>query len=96
MCICGKGMHCIATASIFANAKKDDDSNSRNKNGFSLKCKLLAIFLILTNVPVAFYTGLVHQRGTIDVMRGLEGNIVDDSNTSILFLMPCHSTPYYR
>lgn len=94
MLICGKGMHYISTASSCTNSKKDDDLS---KNCYlSFKGKLLAIFLILTNVPVALYTGLIHQRGTLDVMKALEGKAMDTSNTKVLFLMPCHSTPFYR
>ena len=99
MFICGMGMHRMASAGLFRNLKKNDDLKNDNlhRNCYlSFKSKLLAIFLILTNVPVALYTGLIHQRGTLDVMRALEENIRDKTNTSILFLMPCHSTPYYR
>jgi phosphatidylinositol glycan class B len=97
MLICGKGMHHIATANSSTNMKKlDDRENSRKNHCLTFKGKSLAIFLILTNVPVALYTGLIHQRGTLDVMRALGGSIADESNASILFLMPCHSTPHYR
>ncbi|KDR22580.1 GPI mannosyltransferase 3 [Zootermopsis nevadensis] len=39
------------------------------------------------------YFGLIHQRGTLDVMK-----VLSDTNhrhTNLLFLMPCHSTPLY-
>ena len=56
------------------------------------------IFLIATNLPLALYTCLIHQRGTVDVMKFLhdEAVILGDNNIDVMFLMPCHSTPYFR
>ncbi|XP_063044594.1 GPI mannosyltransferase 3 [Engraulis encrasicolus] len=56
-------------------------------------------FLVVANLLPALYTGLVHQRGTLDVMGHLQ-DLCDPatSNSSqpqVLFLMPCHSTPFY-
>lgn len=58
-----------------------------------------AAFLILaTNLAASLYTGLVHQRGTLDVMSHIQ-MLCDTSSSStspdVLFLMPCHSTPFY-
>ncbi|XP_053479707.1 GPI mannosyltransferase 3 [Ictalurus furcatus] len=56
--------------------------------------------LLLLNLLPALYTGLVHQRGVLDVMGHLQ-HLCDlrDSHSSpephVLFLMPCHSTPFY-
>lgn len=99
MCICGEGMHQIADEWTI-NFKKDGGRKGEMKNGITctFKGKILAILLIITNVPAAIYTGLIHQRGTLDVMLAL-GNQFQDKNTTnynVLFLMPCHSTPYYR
>ncbi|XP_069851463.1 GPI mannosyltransferase 3 isoform X1 [Dipodomys merriami] len=55
-------------------------------------------FLFLSNTVLAFYTGLVHQRGTLDVMSHIQKvchSSPNKSSASILILMPCHSTPYY-
>ncbi|XP_042332394.1 GPI mannosyltransferase 3 isoform X2 [Sceloporus undulatus] len=44
------------------------------------------------------FCGLVHQRGTLDVMghlRGLCQSSPSQKPASVLMLMPCHSTPYY-
>ncbi|TTD92248.1 GPI mannosyltransferase 3 [Bagarius yarrelli] len=53
--------------------------------------------LLLLNLLPALYTGLVHQRGVLDVMDHLQH--LCDSHSSpeprVLFLMPCHSTPLY-
>lgn len=60
-----------------------------------------AFSLLVTNLFPALYTGLIHQRGTLDVMSRLQ-TLCDVSNVStrlqpdVLFLMPCHSTPFYR
>ena len=56
------------------------------------------ILLIISNLPLALYTGLIHQRGTVDVLRYLHSEVSQHGadKVDILFLMPCHSTPYYR
>ncbi|XP_061450809.1 GPI mannosyltransferase 3 isoform X2 [Rhineura floridana] len=55
-------------------------------------------FLLMANLPLALYTGLVHQRGALDVMGHLQGLCSPPSTqerASIFMLMPCHSTPFY-
>ncbi|XP_055135190.2 GPI mannosyltransferase 3 isoform X7 [Symphalangus syndactylus] len=55
-------------------------------------------FLFLSNLFLALYTGLVHQRGTLDVMSHIQKvcyNNPSKSSASIFIMMPCHSTPYY-
>ncbi|XP_031524511.1 GPI mannosyltransferase 3 isoform X4 [Papio anubis] len=55
-------------------------------------------FLFLSNFFLALYTGLVHQRGTLDVMSHIQKvcyNNPNKSSASIFIMMPCHSTPYY-
>lgn len=60
-----------------------------------------AFMLLVSNLAAALYTGLIHQRGTLDVMTHLH-TLCNVSSTSsplqpdIVFLMPCHSTPFYR
>lgn len=56
-------------------------------------------FLFLSNMLLALYTGLVHQRGTLDVMTHIQElgyNNLNKSATSVFVMMPCHSTPFYR
>lgn len=48
--------------------------------------------MILLNLPIAYYTSLVHQRGVVDVMEHL--GATSPEWTSVGFLMPCHSTPW--
>ncbi|XP_051678315.1 GPI mannosyltransferase 3 isoform X1 [Oryctolagus cuniculus] len=55
-------------------------------------------FLFLSNILLALYTGLVHQRGTLDVMSYIQNichNNANKSSASVFVMMPCHSTPYY-
>ncbi|NWH79681.1 PIGB mannosyltransferase, partial [Piaya cayana] len=70
--------------------------------GFSLKHlkawrKSVGSFLLLSNLIPALYTGLIHQRGTLDVMSHLQQlcNSSYQSQASVIILMPCHSTPFY-
>ncbi|KAL9255738.1 Mannosyltransferase APTG1-like protein [Drosera capensis] len=56
----------------------------------------LAIFLLLvTNIPMALYMSMVHQRGTEDVMGFLSRQASNGEVKPVLFLMSCHSTPCY-
>lgn len=61
--------------------------------------RVTAAILVVLNLLPALYTGLIHQRGTLDVMGHLQGLCDVNSSSSlkpdVLFLMPCHSTPYY-
>ncbi|CAG5855545.1 unnamed protein product [Menidia menidia] len=55
-----------------------------------------AVALLVSNLVLALYTGLIHQRGTLDVMSHVRALCdVSDPQPDILFLMPCHSTPFY-
>ncbi|KAK9456932.1 Alg9-like mannosyltransferase family-domain-containing protein [Dipodascopsis uninucleata] len=53
---------------------------------YTLYCAILLI-----NIPLALYAGLVHQRGVVDVVQYIHSN---REVTSVGFLMPCHSTPW--
>ncbi|XP_041969638.1 GPI mannosyltransferase 3 [Aricia agestis] len=54
----------------------------------------LALALLVGNAIPAAYFGLIHQKATLEVMPLLRENI-SNNRTSILFAMPCHSTPLY-
>jgi len=54
---------------------------------------IVTVVIIITNVTTVGYFGLVHQRGTLDVMKVLANR--NPWHTNVLFLMPCHSTPLY-
>ncbi|KAK4479441.1 hypothetical protein RD792_014955, partial [Penstemon davidsonii] len=67
---------------------------SKKKKRFP-KLQMAVLFLLVTNLPMALYMSLVHQRGTEDVMNYLSMEASEDRVKSILFLTPCHATPYY-
>lgn len=46
------------------------------------------------NLPATWYLSFRHQRGVLDAVNFLATRI--EPHDSILFLMPCHSTPFYR
>lgn len=70
--------------------------------------KLIIAALLLSNVIIAGYVSTVHQRGVIDVLSHIRhkhearNNLQTlphlpphgVSNTTVAFLMPCHSTPW--
>ncbi|GFN97262.1 mannosyltransferase [Plakobranchus ocellatus] len=61
------------------------------------KARVLTTILAVTNLLPALYFCLIHQRGTIMVTKFLADSAAGlHGKTDILFLMPCHSTPYYR
>lgn len=71
----------------------------------SLSRKALLTSLLTLNLLIAGYVSQVHQRGVIDVLTHLrhkhEANYYPPSNsrarsgnTTVAFLMPCHSTPW--
>ncbi|XP_065861943.1 mannosyltransferase APTG1 isoform X2 [Euphorbia lathyris] len=70
-------------------------ASSNNLTKWPPKLRFAVIFLLATNIPMALYMSLVHQRGTEDVMIYLSKEAHNEKVKSILFLMPCHATPYY-
>lgn len=54
--------------------------------------KLASLLVIVLNTVVLIYLGRYHQIGSIDVMSHLA---TIPQNSTLLFLMPCHSTPLY-
>lgn len=60
----------------------------------------IAAGILLGNAYPAWYLSTIHQRGPLEVMSKLQEiskDYRDEANhrASVLFLMPCHSTPYY-
>ncbi|KAL7224569.1 hypothetical protein ACSBR1_025938 [Camellia fascicularis] len=84
-----------------ATIRRSDSSHDRRKGSPSIHTKCpskkhwVIIFLFATNLPMALYMSLVHQRGTEDVMNYLSEEARNEKVGSILFLTPCHATPYY-
>ncbi|KAF5743857.1 GPI mannosyltransferase 3 isoform X3 [Tripterygium wilfordii] len=59
------------------------------------KLQFAILFLLATNIPMALYMSLVHQRGTEDAINYLSNEARYGKVKSAIFLMPCHATPYY-
>ncbi|XP_037933585.1 GPI mannosyltransferase 3 isoform X2 [Teleopsis dalmanni] len=60
----------------------------------------IALLIVFGNAIPAWYLSTIHQKGPIEVMSKLQEVAADyrDENNhraNILFLMPCHSTPFY-
>ncbi|KAG7305159.1 hypothetical protein JYU34_010659 [Plutella xylostella] len=55
---------------------------------------LAALLILVGNAVPALYFGLVHQSGTLKVMPLLR-EALPSNKSSVLFAMPCHSTPLY-
>lgn len=85
--------------SLAAMSKLDVSDTKRKKPHRLARCpsrlQLTVCFLLVTNLPMALYMSLVHQRGSEDVMYYLSREAKDGRVKSIVFLMPCHATPYY-
>jgi len=65
--------------------------------------KTILFCLLAVNLVLAIYSSLVHQRGVIDVLDYLRQEYQEilptidsriQSNVTVGFLMPCHSTPW--
>lgn len=81
-------------------SEKEEDVAHRRR---ARKVRFLVLLLATFNILPLLYFSLIHQRGTIDVMNYLHEAITKSSrslqhaanSTDILYLTPCHSTPYY-
>jgi phosphatidylinositol glycan class B len=51
--------------------------------------------LLGSNMLLAMYLGTVHKQGVVKVTDWLRNEAGMKRVASVLFLMPCHSTPYY-
>jgi len=82
-------LHVLAARPLASFFQKHPSSSRK-----ALLCSLVAV-----NVAIAFYTSQYHQRGVIDVLHHLrhehESKLAfRPSDTTVGFLMPCHSTPW--
>lgn len=86
----------IAEPSPQKSVSEDPFEKQQRKHKINLtKAKYLVFVLIAMNLIPAMYFGVLHQRGTTVVMKYLYDESID-KDMDVLFLMPCHSTPYYR
>ncbi|KAF0460341.1 GPI mannosyltransferase 3 [Gigaspora margarita] len=70
-------------------------ANSFTNSKKSAWLKFSIIFLVITNVPIAYYASTIHQSGVIEVMNYLRDEADKGNIKDIGFLAPCHSTPFY-
>ena len=108
MHVCGCSVHQfldvpdIATTTAGNNRHENQPSDGLSrtrKESHSYWKTFVIVCLISTNLPIALYTCLIHQRGTVDVMTFLYAEAQKPTSNNlmnVLFLMPCHSTPFYR
>lgn len=82
--------------SEIADAVRQRFVSSRPSAYSLLTPRRIVLLLILGNAPMALYFSLLHQRGAMEVVQFLHHESQIKSEMSSLFLMPCHSTPYYR
>ncbi|KAI8905543.1 Alg9-like mannosyltransferase family-domain-containing protein [Gorgonomyces haynaldii] len=80
----GYGMH---------NLKLQDQK--RNRTGTSSLLNRVILLLLLTHLPLMYYTTRVHKRGQVQVTGWLRKEARLGNIKSVLFLTPCHSTPFY-
>ncbi len=69
--------------------------NLKERSQSSFIWKVLVAMYVILNVIIMLYFSLVHQRGTMDVVRVLNDKIPNEKLTNVLFLMPCHHVPSY-
>ncbi len=59
------------------------------------RAKRALLALAIFNIPIALYTGMIHQLGPMDVTRVIHDEAQTFGNVSVWFLTPCYSAPLY-
>lgn len=67
----------------------------RSDRPLGFRRKVIFLMLLIPNLVALVYLGVIHQRGPLDTMQALREEVKGNLQANILFLMPCHSTPYY-
>ena len=67
----------------------------KNRVGSKSILNRVLVFLVVTNFGAAYFFTRVHKRGVVDVVKYLRREAYQDRVQSVVFLMPCHSTPLY-
>ena len=98
ICFAAKGLHKFIGDETLANKPNETTPKYHTESNWFMRKKQCCVGLfVVLNVIAGLYTGLVHQRGTLDVMEFLRRDLNESrADQNILFLMPCHSTPFYR
>ena len=80
----GRGLLLVQKADLLA-----------GRTGLKSYFSLSLAFLFSTNLLLGLYFSRFHKRGVVEVVHFLRNQAYQGNVTSILFLMPCHSTPFY-
>lgn len=84
-------LHLIPVGSLFGGFVMSNLAQTKRRSIMS--------YVLLTNIPIAMYTGLIHQAAPLKIMEDLgsqlQSSCVEDCPGQVLFLMPCHTTPLY-
>ena len=88
----------VAPMQIFAGRQlhfiaKEDVKKGRT--GSKSRLTQYLALIIVTNCIMGFYFSRIHKRGVVHAVEWLRERAYAQRVTDILFLMPCHSTPYY-
>lgn len=71
-----------------------------SRNASTITIWIVMLCLLVFNAIPAIYLSTIHQRGTTEIMRLIariarEYRDLDGHHAKLIFLMPCHSTPFY-
>jgi phosphatidylinositol glycan class B len=67
----------------------------KNRSGWKSYTFRLILLLGCTNICIGTYFSRIHKKGVIDVIHWLRNQVYAGRVNDVLFLMPCHSTPFY-
>ncbi|KAJ5075100.1 gpi mannosyltransferase 3 [Anaeramoeba ignava] len=84
----------------FVSPKKEEKTQTKpRKTRSKFWGNLILSVLIITQLGQGVYLGYVHQKGRIDVFSFIQKETESfeqkNQEISVLFLTPCHSTPFY-
>lgn len=85
-------MMIYAGRGLYTLEKLDIRTNRVGPRSFSMRYLFI---LIATNFLLGWYFSKVHKRGVIDATIWLRNEAYTGNVGSVLFLMPCHSMPFY-
>jgi len=98
-CYCGNYLYSLVPVIPFRGFRLFGTSQPHlrpkvQKKKEGIKQVVVVVLLILSQTLFAIYFNTIHQRGVIDVSYYLKERSLKGELKSVLFLMPCHSTPW--
>ncbi|KAJ3372567.1 hypothetical protein HDU91_003265 [Kappamyces sp. JEL0680] len=67
----------------------------KGRHGRRSKLRQAMTFLVSTNLLLGMYFSRIHKRGVVDAVHYVREQALQHKVDSVLFLMPCHSAPFY-